>query len=112
MRIRRRISALILTLLASIGYSSAAERWFEELKASATPTQLYTFLYALPKGGDLHNHLGGSARSEWLWDAALAQQARGYTYYTKVRIENCQPYGTNEYGPEPYLLLFKNLQSS
>jgi adenosine deaminase CECR1 len=112
MRIRPRISALILTLLVSIGHSSAAERWFEELKATATPAQLYTFLYALPKGGDLHNHLGGAARSEWLWAAALAQQDKGYTYYTKVRIENCAGYGTDEYGRNPYLLLFKNLQGS
>jgi len=76
MRIRPRAVALFLTLLVSIDNSPAAERWFEELKATATPVQLYTFLYALPKGGDLHNHLGGAARSEWLWDAALAQQAQ------------------------------------
>jgi adenosine deaminase CECR1 len=92
--------------------AAAAEKWFEEVKATATPTQLYTFLYALPKGGELHNHLGGSARSEWLWEAALAQQTKGYTYYTKVRIQNCLEYGTNEYGRNPYLLLFKNIPSS
>src|SRR5581483_3776546 len=40
------------------------------------------------------------------------QQAQGYTYYTKVRIQNCLGYGTNEYGPQPYLLLFKNIQGS
>ncbi|MDB6158778.1 MAG: adenosine deaminase [Gammaproteobacteria bacterium] len=112
MRIRPWIIGLSLTLLASIGNSRAAERWFEELKATATPVQLYTFLYALPKGGDLHNHLGGSARSDWLWAAALAQQEKGYTYYTKVRIENCAGYGTDEFGRNPYLLLFKNLQGS
>jgi adenosine deaminase CECR1 len=104
---------LVLAVRLAIGGSAvAAEKWFEDLKATATPAQLYTFLYALPKGGDLHNHLGGSARSEWLWSSALAQQARGYTYYTKVRIQNCQPYGTNEYGRDPYLLLFKNIQGS
>ncbi len=115
MQLRPRIVGLsltLLTLLASSGAVPAAERWFEEVKATATPAQLYTFLYALPKGGDLHNHLGGAARSEWLWAAALAQQERGYTYYTKVRIGNCVDYGTDEYGPNPYLLLFKNLQGS
>jgi adenosine deaminase CECR1 len=112
MRIRPRTIALFLTLLASTGGTPAAERWFEELKATATPAQLYTFLYALPKGGDLHNHLGGAARSEWLWAAALSQEDKGYTYYTKVRIENCAGYGTDEYGRNPYLLLFKNLQGS
>jgi adenosine deaminase CECR1 len=115
MQLRPRIVGLsltLLTLLASSGAAPAAERWFEEVKATATPVQLYTFLYALPKGGDLHNHLGGAARSEWLWAAALAQQERGYTYYTKVRIGNCVDYGTDEYGRNPYLLLFKNLQGS
>jgi adenosine deaminase CECR1 len=113
MRIRPWNIGLLLTLLAWVGNSPAAEEhWFDELKATATPAQLYTFLYALPKGGDLHNHLGGAARSEWLWAAALAQQAKGYTYYTKVRIENCVDYGSDEFGRNPYLLLFKNLQAS
>src|SRR5882762_7673042 len=112
MRIRFPIVALLLILLVPVGHPAAAERWFEEFKAKATPKQLYTFLYALPKGGDLHNHLGGAARSEWLWAAALAQQDKGYTYYTKVRIQNCAGYGTDEFGRNPYLLLFKNLQVS
>ena len=90
----------------------ADEAWFTAVKTKATPQQLYTFLYALPKGGDLHDHLSGAGRSEWWWDAALAQQARGYTYYTKVRIENCEPYDVNEFGHAPYLMLFRNVQAS
>ncbi|WP_273454913.1 adenosine deaminase family protein [Nevskia ramosa] len=90
----------------------AAEPWFEKLKSEATPDQMYRFLYALPKGGDLHNHLTGAGLSEWWWDAAIAQQARGYTYYTKVRINNCLPYGSNEYSFAPYLILFRTLQKS
>ncbi|WP_020651044.1 adenosine deaminase family protein [Solimonas variicoloris] len=87
--------------------------WFESFKASATPEQLYRFLYALPKGGDLHNHLSGAGRSEWWWDAALASEKDGYTYYTKVRINNCVEYGSsNEYGGQPYYLLFHTLQQS
>jgi adenosine deaminase CECR1 len=87
----------------------AENRWFEEVKKTATPEQLYTFLYAMPKGGDLHNHLTGAALSEWMWDAALAQEKHGYIYYTKVSIRNCAPYGSNEFGAEPYLMLFRNL---
>ncbi|HEV7633377.1 MAG TPA: hypothetical protein VGO41_10345, partial [Steroidobacteraceae bacterium] len=110
--ITRHISLATVLLLSLVaGTANAAERWFEDLKASATPQQLYTFLYALPKGGDLHNHLTGAVRSEWFWDAALAQESRGYIYYTKVRIQNCVPYGTNQYGGSPYLLLFKNIQA-
>jgi len=105
------VLATLLGLIAP-GACAAAEAWFEAFKAQAKPLELYTFLYALPKGGDLHNHLGGAARSEWLWAAALAQEARGYTYYTKVRIQNCLDYGTDEFGPTPYLLLFRNVQGS
>lgn len=111
---RKTLLRTLTTLACSalVNTASAAEAWFEAFKAQATPQQLYTFLYALPKGGDLHNHLSGGIRSEWLWDIALGQAANGYTYYTKVRINNCAGYGTNEFGPSPYLLLFVNLQQS
>ncbi len=99
---------LLLTFTRTAG---AAEQWFEAVKAGATPMQMYRFLYALPKGGDLHNHLPGSARSEWIWDAAMAEEARGYVYYTRVRIANCAPYGHDEFGPSKALLLFKNVQA-
>jgi len=95
--------------LAAASGPARPDAWFEDIKKNATPEQLYTFLYALPKGADLHNHLTGAARSEWMWDAALEQEKRGYTYYTKVAIRNCVPYGSNEFGRAPYLLLFRNL---
>lgn len=100
------VSVFLASLSATAG---AAEPWFERVKATATPEQLYTFLYALPKGGDLHNHLQGAILSEWMWDSALAQEQRGYTYYTKVRIDNCKEYGTDEFGFQRYLQLFKNI---
>ena len=109
MRIYRTVAAL-LSLLALAQPMRAAEPWFEEVKATATPAQMYRFLYALPKGGDLHNHLPGSVRSEWFWESALSQEARGYIYYTRTRINNCAPYGHNEFGGNKALLLFKNIQ--
>lgn len=86
--------------------------WFEQFKLSADDEELYRFLYAMPKGGDLHNHLSGSIRSEWFYDLALAQAERGYRFYTKVRINNCRPYGDNAFGFTPYHLLFVNVQQS
>ncbi len=103
------VAAAESAMPAALGVAVPADRWFENLKRTATPQQLYTFLYALPKGGDLHNHLTGAARSEWMWEAALAQEQNGYTYYTKVAIHNCVPYGSDEFGANPYLLLFRNL---
>jgi adenosine deaminase CECR1 len=109
-----RCCALLLLglLVAGIRPAAAAEPWFEEVKARATPAQLYRFLYAMPKGGDLHNHLGGAIRAEWFWDAAIAAEQRGYVYYTRVRIMNCAPYGHNEFGPDKALLLFKDIQAN
>jgi len=60
---------------------------FEEIKQTARPAELYSFLYALPKGGDLHNHLGGAIRSEW-WYAIATDPARngGDTFYTRTKF--------------------------
>ena len=108
----KRLGALVLGLyLAGLQPGRAAERWFEEVKATATPVQLYRLLYAMPKGGDLHNHLGGAVRAEWFWDAAMAAERQGYVYYTRVRIENCAPYGHDEFGGSKALLLFKDIQA-
>jgi adenosine deaminase len=106
------LAGLMACYFGVLAGAHGAERWFEEVKAGATPAQLYTFLYAMPKGGDLHNHLTGAVRSEWYWDAALAEETRGYIYYTRVRIQNCAPYGNNEFGAAKELLLFKNIQGS
>lgn len=108
-------------LLLCLSFAAQAElpdkfvstsQWFETFKQKATPEELYSFLYQMPKGGDLHNHLSGSIRTEWFYDLALAQADRGYTYYTRVKIENCRPYGSNQFGSDPYLLFFYNLQES
>jgi adenosine deaminase CECR1 len=107
--------SVLLSLILSLVLQApahAAQRWFEDVKATATPAQLYRFLYAMPKGGDLHNHLTGAVRSEWFWDAAMAEEKHGYIYYTRVRIENCAAYGNNEFGPDKALLLFKDIQAS
>lgn len=90
----------------------ADEHWFERFKAEASDRELYTFLYAMPKGGDLHNHMSGSGLPEWWYELALEQKAHGYEFYTKVQINNCKPYGHNEFGPEPYLLMFHNILAS
>ena len=50
---------LVGLILASSAHAADFSARFDALKARATPAQLYTLLYALPKGGDLHNHAGG-----------------------------------------------------
>src|SRR6056300_1362004 len=82
--------------------------WFEAFKARADDVALYRFLYAMPKGGDLHHHLSGGAFPEWYWDLAVAGEAQGYRYLTKVRINDCG-YGTDEFAGQPYLLYFHTI---
>lgn len=81
-----RIPLLLLTLAASAHAASFAGR-FEEIKQTAKPAELYTFLYALPKGGDLHNHLGGAIRPEW-WYAIATDPERngGDAFYTRTKF--------------------------
>jgi adenosine deaminase CECR1 len=102
---------IVFALCLLLSQTASAD-WFDELKAQGNAEDLYRVLYYMPKGGDLHNHLSGAAFSEWWYDAALAEKARGYQYYTKVRIENCRDYGGNEFNFMPYYLMFRNIQSS
>ncbi len=88
-------------LMLLLPMQTASADWFDDLKAQGNAQDLYRVLYHMPKGGDLHNHLSGAVFPEWWYEAALAQKARGYDYYTKVRIENCRDYGDNEYGDSP-----------
>jgi adenosine deaminase CECR1 len=87
--------------------------WFDVFKQQASNSTLYDFLYALPKGGDLHHHLGGSGFSPWWFELAINEDINGgYRYYTKVYIKQCNGYGTNEFGQNPQLLLFRTIQHS
>lgn len=86
--------------------------WFEAFKRESSDEELYRFLYAMPKGGDLHNHLSGSILAEQFYELALAQSEFGYNYYTRVKINNCRPYGEQAFGESPYLLMFVNIQES
>jgi len=99
------LAALLLQL------PTAAADWFEDIKATGSSEDLYRVLYYMPKGGDLHNHLTGAVFSEWWYELALAQRSRGYVYYTKVRIENCRDFGGNEFGRDPYYLMFRNIST-
>ncbi|HVU23642.1 MAG TPA: hypothetical protein VHE13_05910 [Opitutus sp.] len=75
-------------VLASLHAGDFSAR-FADLKAHATPAQLYAFLYDLPKGGDLHNHSGGEDRPEVLYAVATDPQRNGGdTIYTRARFRD------------------------
>jgi adenosine deaminase CECR1 len=84
--------------------------WFDDFKASATDKQLYTFLYNMPKGADLHNHSSGSNFPRWWYELAINTELNGgYSYYTKVALNLCQGYGQNAFGFSPPNLTFVNI---
>jgi adenosine deaminase CECR1 len=74
-----RLLSLLLVLLLSF-----SER-FDAIRREATPEELYRVLYDLPKGGDLHDHLGGAIFPELWWRLATE---RG-KFYTRVRFSEC-----------------------
>ena len=80
-----RLTLLWSLLAVTLSAADFAAR-FEEIKRTAQPAELYTLLYALPKGGDLHNH-SGSERPEWIY-AICTDPARngGDTFYTRAHF--------------------------
>ena len=108
MKFNNRLSAFLIVLLLPL---VANADWFDEIRDGDDREALYRTLYYMPKGGDLHNHLSGAVFSEWWYELALAEQERGYEYYTKVRIDNCRDFGGNAFARAPYLLLFRNISA-
>lgn len=87
--------------------------WFRTFKQTASPQAIYNFLHALPKGGDLHHHLTGSAFSEWWWELAIDPNLNGgYTYYTRTHLTLCDGLETDAYSPQSPFLLFRTIQAS
>lgn len=102
----QRFFALLFSLIVATSASAQTQHWFEALKASGDDRALYRVLHQMPKGGDLHNHTTGSVFVEDWLDMALRDAANGYTYFTKVRINNCRPFADAD---PLYLMLFVNI---
>jgi adenosine deaminase CECR1 len=60
---------------------------FEEIRKAASPREMYSFFYDMPKGGDIHHHLSLSFRAaDWL--QAIAASPKGYA--ARVKLSNCE----------------------
>jgi adenosine deaminase len=76
---RARISFVLFLTVAAFGAEptkapAAGNRMNLRLAAlRKSPPELYDFLYRMPKGGDLHNHLSGAYYAEALLDAAIEE---------------------------------------
>jgi len=108
MNFKNRLAAFLIVSL--LPFAANAD-WFDDIRDGDDKEALYRTLYYMPKGGDLHNHLSGAVFAEWWYELALAQQERGYEYYTKVRISNCREFGGNAFTAPPYFLMFRNISS-
>ena len=63
---------------------------YEAIKREGSPADLYRFLYALPKGGDIHHHMGGSMLPQMWWDLATDPSRNGgQTFYTRHTLGDC-----------------------
>ena len=63
---------------------------FEAIRKTATKEELYRFLWAVPKGGDIHNHMVQSYLSHQWYEAAVdPKRNHGNRYYTQLRYTNC-----------------------
>jgi adenosine deaminase CECR1 len=75
------------TLLLLLTLSQDFGGRFEEIRKAATPREMYSFFYDMPKGGDIHHHMSLSFRAEE-WIAAAAASPRGYA--TRVKLSSCE----------------------
>jgi adenosine deaminase CECR1 len=90
---------------SALGADNFGEQ-FERIKKTASNEQLFTFLYDLPKGGDLHNHFGLSNLAESWFDAATdIRRTHGNEFYTLTNLRDCPD------NAEP-LLRFRMIQRS
>lgn len=76
---------LAVTLcVAACGWAASFGEQFEQFKRTATPEEMYRFLWAMPKGGDIHMHMGLS-----FWAADWYEAAKD-RFYTRVRVSGCR----------------------
>jgi adenosine deaminase CECR1 len=79
-----------ILIASTTGFAEDFSGRFETIKRDASPEELYRVLYAVPKGGDLHNHLGGAAFDDVLLELATDPSINGNQIYrTRVRINDC-----------------------
>ncbi|HEY5892582.1 MAG TPA: hypothetical protein VIT91_05065 [Chthoniobacterales bacterium] len=100
---------VFVVILATSAFAHAADFSvrFEEIKKSATKKELYQFLFALPKGGDLHNHLGGACPPDWWYAIATNPKVVGdNSFYTRVRIGDCN------LSDDASLILYRTIRKS
>ncbi len=75
------------TTVPPVGSAKDFAALYDTIKREATDAELYRFLYAMPKAGDIHHHLGGGFLAR-RWYAVATDKRRngGQIFYTRYRI--------------------------
>ena len=82
-------SILLLVLAVDLSGADFSAR-FDEIKRTVSPSELYAFLYSLPKGADLHHHNGLSVYADVWYAAATSPKTLGRnSFYTLTKFGNC-----------------------
>ncbi|MGB0373205.1 MAG: adenosine deaminase family protein [Opitutales bacterium] len=82
---------LFFCALATALSAMTPDEVFEDIKANASPDELYRFSFALPKGGDIHHHFGGSVPMEYVIDYYTDKERNGgQDFYVRTKIELCE----------------------
>lgn len=83
---------LLSALLASVAVRAAGfGDVFERIKTQSSKADLFRFLYAVPKAGDLHHHSGGCWQMDTLYQVATnTARNGGNRFYTRVRAGTCE----------------------
>lgn len=100
-----RLATLTLCAAALVPAQSFDDR-FAEIVRQADKDLLYSLLWSLPKGGDLHHHFGLAIPAEiWLDYATDPKHTRGNEFFTRVKFSSCA-------GDDGPLIRFHNIQRS
>jgi adenosine deaminase CECR1 len=102
------ILSICLVVHASVVFGAveiSPEARFDAVKQMATSQELYSFLWQMPKGCDLHNHLqgGGGIATDWISVATNPSIVGTKKFYTRLSMKA---------GDAPLLIQYRTLQES
>ncbi len=81
------VGLALFALSAPRSHAATPAAIFDDIKARSAPDELYRLLFALPKGGDLHHHGGGSVPMEFVIDYYTnPTRNRGQKYYIRTTV--------------------------
>lgn len=97
----------------AVAEAANLDRLFETIKREASDEELYRFLYQMPKGGDIHHHLGGGILPHmWYAVAADAKRNGGQRFYTRYQITDYRPHPLISREGVSHMFMWINLHSS